>query len=130
MARPKHVSLLSSDQLYKLWQRTVEKEHAVKRELLAKARATVKELEAFLAGKKTRKDKKGAVTKVKKSRGKRGSLKRAVLALLEKGPQPIKGIVIATKGNYGSVFQTLNNLRKEKLVIKGKERGGAYNLVK
>ena len=129
MARPKSIAKLTSEQIYKLWEETVEKEHALKRDLLASARSTVKELEAWFKGKKTRKGKK-SFPKVKKRRGKRGGLKKAVLALLEKGPQPIKAIVTATKGNYASVSQLLMNLKKAKLVTKGKERGSAYTLVK
>ena len=133
MARPKNIKNLSSDQLYKLWQQTVAKEESIKRDLLAKARATVKELEAWFAGKKSSKGKAKssfAPKRTKKSRAKRGGLKKAVLAYLAHGPQPIKSIVVATKGNYASVSQTLNNLKKEKLVTKSKERGSPYTLVR
>ena len=67
---------------------------------------------------------------MKRTRRKRGGLKKAVLALLEKGPQPIKVIVTATKGNYGTVSQLLMKLTKDKVLTKGKERGSAYTLVK
>jgi predicted transcriptional regulator len=92
-------------------------------------------LESF-ATKKTKRGPKPVLVKAKPAsgktvkRGKRGGLKAAVLEYLKSGPQPIKSIVIATKGNYASVAQTLNNLKKAKLVTKDSKRGGAYALVK
>ena len=121
---------MTVEQLEQLLEKRRAQEHDSKKAELIAVRAKVKELEAYFSGKKTRKGKKLVVLKVKRSRRKRGGLKKAVLALLEKGPQPIKGIVTATKGNYGTVSQLLMKLTKEKILTKGKERGSAYTLVK
>jgi len=121
---------MTVEQLEQLLEKRREQEHDFKRKELDEAKAKVKELEAYFAGKKTRKGRKSFFPKVKGTRGQRGKLKASVLALLENGPQPIKEIVTATKGNYGTVSQLLMKLTKEKVLTKGKERGSSYTLVK